>query len=135
MHEIAPWHDHEYEGLSVQLSVMDLDAEGRLYGIGAYLVQQPAKGRHLLERHPLNLSGIGDSAKKHAPVCVRERCHFIGEIPSAGALRTVATEFDLLELPAVVLAQPQTAADCRVGNIHEIPPAFMWPSPSKRSAS
>ena len=118
VHGIAPRHIHEYEGPAVEFSMMHVDAEGRFHRVRAHFDQQVVKSGHLLPGHTLNSTTVGNPAKKHAPVRVGEGRHLIGEIVSPGAGRAVVTKLDLLEFPAAVLAQAQTLADFRVGDVH-----------------
>ena len=119
VHGVAPRHGHEYEGPAVEFSMVNVDAQGRFHRVRAHFDQQVVKRGHLLRGHTLDPTAVGNPAEKHAPVRIGEGRHLIGEVVSPGTRRAVVTKLDLLEFPATVLAQAQTLADFRVGDVHE----------------
>ena len=92
--------------------------------VGADLHKQAVERCHLFTGHALNPSVVGYAAQEHATARVGESAQFVGKIVSTGAGRGIAAEFDLLEFPAAVLAQPQLPTDVLVADCHGLVPAL-----------
>ena len=60
---------------------------------------------------PCTVAIVGDTAHQHAAAGVGEGGEFIGQVVAARADGAIATELDLLELPAAVLAEAELAPD------------------------
>ena len=121
---ITTGYVHKHEGFAVKLSMMNMNAQGRGNHIGADLHQQVIERRHLFAGHALNPSIVTNAAQEPATTRVGKGAYFVGKVVSTRAGWLVALEFDLLELPAAVLPQPQTLEDVPVADGHRLPPGL-----------
>ena len=95
--------------LAVELKAEGVDFDGRLDRVRAHTDYELLHGVQLAARHPLNFTVIGDAAEQYAAVAVGECRQFIRQPVAMRSDRAVAAEFDLFELPAAVLTQPELA--------------------------
>ena len=118
MNSVAHRHLDEQEGSFMEFSMMNVDAQCRLDSVGAYLDQHAVECFHLFAGHARNPSVVVYAKQEYAAARVGESAQFVGKIFSTGAGGGIAAEFNLLEFPAAIFAEPQSLTDFLVGDCH-----------------